>query len=349
LIMMTSMGEKGDTKHFADIGFSAYFPKPTSTSDLLSALSIVVDRGEALDNAEPLITHDYLMSMQQDYSAPVKSKLVWQKNTRILLVEDNRINQLVALGVLNDLGLNADVAGNGIEAIESLKAALNSCPYSVVIMDCQMPEMDGYDATRAIRQGKAGEENKNIPIVAMTANAMQGDKEKCLQAGMSEYLAKPIASDTLRAILVKWLKPEECSHTPKEVKEPTSEVASVELEKNEPVIWQQEVLLKRVNGNLERMVMLVDCYLEEDSSRAEELSEAIFEKDQSKLKFYAHKVKGASANLGGEIVYQLSSELELLTKEESFDFDSDVISTLVEANNDLIRQLKEWREQVNSS
>ena len=108
--------------------------------------------------------------------------------------------------MLEQIGFKADVAENGVKALASLVKASAVNPYSLVLMDCQMPEMDGYEATRQIRKGKAGEQNRTIPIVAMTANAMRGDKERCLNAGMSDYLAKPIEAQKLKAMLLAWLK-----------------------------------------------------------------------------------------------------------------------------------------------
>ncbi len=121
---------------------------------------------------------------------------------KILLVEDNRINQIVATKILTKLNLKADVAVNGIKALEKL----NSASYDLILMDCQMPEMDGYETTKAIREGKAGIEHKNITIIAMTANAMKGDKRKCLNAGMNDYLTKPIEINTIHKKLSSWMK-----------------------------------------------------------------------------------------------------------------------------------------------
>jgi PAS domain S-box-containing protein len=120
---------------------------------------------------------------------------------RILLVEDNATNQVVAVAILKKLGHRVDVAENGSEAIK----ALRSMSYDLVLMDCQMPEMDGYEATKRIRSGEAGSSNATIPIIAMTARAMQGDREKCLDAGMDDYLAKPISASSLSKALEKWL------------------------------------------------------------------------------------------------------------------------------------------------
>jgi len=187
LIMMTSMAERGDGKYFADLGFDAYFPKPTIPKDLYNALCIVLADNDALTFASPLITQHNLHSM-----SPQEPQIAFSSNTKILIVEDNRINQSVLLGVLSNLGLTADVAMNGKEALACLLTTNEENPYQLLIMDCQMPEMDGYQATRAIRAAKVGNHYVDVPIVAMTANAMKGDKEKCLESGMNDYLTKPV-------------------------------------------------------------------------------------------------------------------------------------------------------------
>jgi len=123
---------------------------------------------------------------------------------RILLVEDNLVNQIVAQTMLSQIGLECDIVENGRLALQTLRASSNTAPYSLILMDCQMPEMDGYEATAKIRQGDVGERYLNIPIIAMTANAMVGDREKCLKSGMDDYLSKPISPDTLEQKLKLW-------------------------------------------------------------------------------------------------------------------------------------------------
>ncbi|WP_119863286.1 PAS domain-containing hybrid sensor histidine kinase/response regulator [Pseudoalteromonas sp. MSK9-3] len=205
LVMMTSMGHQGDARFFADLGFAGYFPKPATTSDLFDALAIVAENGEALAKADPLVTTHYIKTLKNKVGAEIED-VEWCQSVRILLAEDNQVNQIVATSMFKKMGVSfIDVAANGKEVISYLKQAQHSEPYKVIFMDCQMPEMDGYEATHAIRQGKGGALYKKIPIIAMTANAMVGDKNKCLEAGMDDYVAKPIVPEVLFEKMLTWL------------------------------------------------------------------------------------------------------------------------------------------------
>ncbi|MBQ4863698.1 response regulator [Pseudoalteromonas sp. MMG013] len=205
LVMMTSMGHQGDARFFAELGFAGYFPKPATTSDLFDALAIVAENGEALAKAEPLVTSHYIKTLKNKVGPDIEN-VQWCQSIRILLAEDNQVNQIVATSMFKKLGLLfIDVAANGKEVISYLKQAQHSKPYNVIFMDCQMPEMDGYEATKAIRAGKGGVLYKEIPIIAMTANAMVGDRNKCLEAGMDDYVAKPIVPEVLYEKMLTWL------------------------------------------------------------------------------------------------------------------------------------------------
>jgi len=201
MVMMTStFNEGGEAEYFSSLGFSAYFSKPVTSTDLFDALTVVAVGGDVLNQAEPLVTHNYLQTLSKQAQPNVQSSL-----RKILLVEDNLINQEVALSILEDLGYSkVEVADNGKIAIQMLEE--NSAdPYVLVLMDCQMPVLDGYQASEKIRLGAAGDAMVNIPIIAMTANAMKEDKAKCLQAGMSDYLSKPIDPDQLNSKIQHWL------------------------------------------------------------------------------------------------------------------------------------------------
>jgi CheY-like chemotaxis protein len=186
LIMLTSMGVQGDRARFTELGFAGYLNKPLRRLQLRECLAMVLGRVEQ-PAAMP----------SQHLVAGITESVSHKRGVRILLAEDNTINQLVALKILKKLGYGADAVADGHEAIK----ALETFPYDLVLMDCQMPEMDGFEATRAIRNMKI-----DIPIIAMTANAMKGDRELCLAAGMNDYLSKPVKSADMAAILDRWLK-----------------------------------------------------------------------------------------------------------------------------------------------
>ncbi len=187
LIMITSSGKKGDAKRLESKGFSSYLTKPISKKDLLDTISAVLNIFNT-KSIKKIVTKHSIREMRWD-------------NIRVLIAEDNRINQKVAIGLLKKIGMEADVASNGLEAIK----ALTIKSYDLVLMDCQMPELDGYKATRRIRSKVDDIINPDIPIVAMTANAMQGDREKCLDAGMDDYISKPVDPNKLYKILEKWI------------------------------------------------------------------------------------------------------------------------------------------------
>ena len=196
-IMMSTMIDKGDQVMLDKLKFLGNFSKPIRMEDWRNILRIV-DEKEENSIAEETVKNTI------QYQQPEK------KN--ILLVEDNLINQQIAIANIKNLGFSVDLAENGLEAIEKLKNTRSDLNYHLIFMDCQMPEMDGYQATKAIRRGEANNEQlgktglfSNIPIVAMTANAMKGDREKCIAAGMDDYMSKPINPDELLEKLKKWL------------------------------------------------------------------------------------------------------------------------------------------------
>ncbi|RKX62587.1 MAG: histidine kinase [Thermodesulfobacteriota bacterium] len=190
LIMMTSIGQRGDAKKMKELGFSAYLTKPVRQSDLYDCLTQVLGvsrkRAKGGEQKKELITRHSISESRR-------------ANVLILIAEDNIVNQKVALKMLERIGFRANAVANGLEAVK----AVEDMPYDLVLMDCQMPEMDGYKATRKIRSSKS--KIRNLPIIALTANAMKGDREKCINAGMNDYLAKPLSPKELVDMLEKWL------------------------------------------------------------------------------------------------------------------------------------------------
>ena len=325
LILMTSMAHRGDAQKFAEIGFCAYFPKPATTSDIFDALQVVVNGGDALKNASPLVTSHYLKDLQIDGHPTLGDK-------RILVVEDNQINQLVMQGILKELGLNADMAGNGLEAIQSLSTALeNGSPYDLVLMDCQMPEMDGYEATQQIRAGKAQHDNITIPIVAMTANAMAGDREKCLAAGMDDYLSKPVSPIALNQTLQRFLGIKDIHETIEETPAPP-----------EKIIWDKQDAIARMMGKEEVLIPIVEIFAADADPMVEKIKTAAQTDDWPSIGKAAHALKGMAANLSAPELRVQAAALETLAKEGDANECIQVIPELLAAYNDVIQCFNDY-------
>jgi CheY-like chemotaxis protein len=187
-VVVTAKGERGDAKKYAALGFHGYFGKPVQPSDLYNCMVEIAGRQASDANFSELITRHSLSEI---------------KNSRylILLVEDNPVNQKVAVGMLDRLGFRADIASDGYQAIQALE---HTC-YDLVFMDCQMPEMDGYEAAKLIRDSGSNVIDHQVPVIAMAADSTQDVKEKCLNAGMSDCIAKPVSQETIYEMLNKWL------------------------------------------------------------------------------------------------------------------------------------------------
>jgi len=197
LVMLTSWGRRGDAARVKEIGFSAYLTKPVKHSQLFDCLVTVLGEGSGRskeDEKPPLVTRHSLAEAK--------------RRVRVLLVEDNVVNQKLATRLLEKIGYRSHAVGNGKEAVKALEMA----PYDIVLMDVQMPEMDGYEATRVIRDPQSKVRNHHVPIIAMTANAMKGDRERCIEAGMDDYISKPILPQKLFEVIKAFL-PESGSDT----------------------------------------------------------------------------------------------------------------------------------------
>jgi CheY-like chemotaxis protein len=196
LVLLTSSGQRGEANRFHEVGFDGYFVRPVRQSILEQALSVVLAEGRPTT----LVTRHSLAEAKPApiVRAPEPAPKPEQYRARVLVAEDNLVNQKLAVRILERLGCRVELAINGAVAVEMTAAA----EYDLVLMDCQMPELDGYDATRQIRARERG--LKRIPIVAMTANAMAGDREECLAAGMDDYVSKPVKPGEIEAALRRW-------------------------------------------------------------------------------------------------------------------------------------------------
>ena len=222
---------------------------------------------------------------------------------RLLVAEDNLINQQVAVGVLKKLGFTAEVVADGLEAVQ----ALERVPYDLVFMDVQMPEMDGFEATRVIRDPQSRVLNHQVPIIAMTAHAMQGDRARCLEAGMDDYVPKPVEVPALTAALNQWLK---SSGQPPPSHPVESPAPAVSPQPAEVPVFDRAGFLARLTNDDEFARVLIQAFLEDMPQQMKRLRDHLAAGDTLRLEQMAHKIKGASATMGGEAFRAAAAALE---------------------------------------
>ncbi|MBW1958395.1 MAG: response regulator [Deltaproteobacteria bacterium] len=358
MVMMSSMGQRGDAKRLEEIGFAAYMIKPIKQSKLYDCLAMVTGMQKETAKERPVkIVKRHSLSEDQ------------KRRVRILLAEDNIINQKVALNILKKYGYSADTVANGLEAVK----VLETIPYDIVLMDCQMPEMDGYEATReirkmedrrqkkedrmqekqiALRNGQPATGNQQrvtsneqpatsnkqratnnspscrlyepeasneqpatsnqqratrIPIIAMTANAMKGDREKCFEAGMDDYLSKPVKPQELLEKIEKWIKKDKEDFQQEGHIGRKNDVSN-ETEETPPI--DLESALEQVMGDKSFLEMLLGEFMKNLPDQMESMRAAVEKNDADTLTKQAHTLKGASANLNANRISARALEIE---------------------------------------
>ncbi len=312
LVMLTSVAERGDAARMRNIGFSGYLPKPVKKNILYDCLTTVngLTKEQSAESQKPIVTRHSVLESKR-------------RNVRILVAEDNPVNQKVALKILEKLGYRANLVENGKEAIKALET---NC-YDIILMDVQMPEMDGYEATKAIRHPESKIKNHNIPIIAMTANAMQGDREKCIDAGMDDYIAKPVKPQALEKMIEKWTSSKKITLTDKlnDQKTPAKKV-----------IFDWNGILDRVmgDGGLAKEI-LVD-FLGDIPGHIAELKQALKADDKLLVQTLAHKIKGSAGNVGAVEVQSVALELE----QSCENIDHERLQSLLDRIESELQQLK---------
>ena len=322
LIMMTSIGRRGDAKRLEKSGFSAYLTKPVKQSDLYDCLATVLGTADTGESA-PLITRHRLSEARRS-------------RARILVAEDNPVNQMVIRRVLEKLGFHAEIVSNGKEAVEALARET----YDLVLMDVQMPELDGLEATRIIRSGETDAPNPGIPVIAMTAHAMKGDRDRCLEAGMDDYVTKPIDPARLLAVLEKWLSPEpavELSIAPAPAA-PAEEPAPAQVPgaSPDPPVFVRERLMDMLAGDGDAAREVLDQYLENAPEQLARIADCLARGDAAQAGREAHTLKGASANVGAEALAEAARALEAAGR----DGDMDAVARLLPAAEQEFARLK---------
>ncbi len=307
LVMLTSMGQKGDAVRLKTAGFAAYLIKPARQSELLAAMVGVWTAHDVESRAESPPRHE----VGGADSAPLEKSSRWD-GTRVLLAEDNIVNQKVATLMLHNFGCRVEVAANGREALE----ILDSLPFDLIFMDCEMPEMDGFEATAQIR--RRGDEKRALPIIAVTAKATRGDREFCLQAGMDDYISKPVKSDDFLAALERWapggkdeggrMKDEEKTPDPAPDLYPSSFILYPSLDAE--VVASLRDLAAATDASL--LDQIFKSFVGDGEARVLRLQHAVESEDAIELRQAAHAFKGASGNIGAHRIAEIARQLQVL-------------------------------------
>ncbi|SHJ06401.1 PAS domain S-box-containing protein [Clostridium cavendishii DSM 21758] len=275
LILLTSVTQKGEVKALKEYGFSAYLGKPVRRDELLDCIAITLGIKKEDEEKNKIITKHIVKE--------VKNSL----EPRILLVEDNEMNRKIIISMLKSHGMICDVAVNGSEALK----VVTEKDYDVILMDCQMPVMDGYECTSKIRDFEG--EKKHTIIIAMTANAMEGDYEKCIKAGMDNYISKPINFDTMFSLIEA------------NTKENHKGIKYSNIIKN-----NIDYLIKETGLKEEDAKEILEEYIEQLPNLLSDISEAIYRSDFNKLVALTHELKGSSGTLRIVSIYELAIQLE---------------------------------------
>jgi PAS domain S-box-containing protein len=289
LVLLQPIGTYSDSSRTTQLGFHGTLTKPVRSGELRERLA-------AAWQSNPADARRHPASKSTRPPPPFAGS-----HARILLADDNITNQQVALGLLRKLGLHADAVANGAEAV----AALQQIPYDLILMDVQMPVMDGLDATRAIRALSGG--RQHVPIIAMTAHAMHGDREICLDAGMSDYVAKPISPRDLTECLTRWLPPHN-PHTPPRAITPPWQAA------RPSAILDWENLLERFMGDENLARTILQTFVQDIPRQLQALRHCLEAGDLPGVQQHAHTIKGASANVSAERLRTSAAELEITAK-----------------------------------
>ena len=290
LVMLTSLGKRGDAEKLTGVGFTGYLPKPIRPDLLRKCLALVLGREEATGSDRNLITRHTVAETSR-------------KKLRVLVAEDNTTNRIIAIKMIEKLGHVAEAAENGREAVESLRRM----PYDMVLMDCQMPIMDGFEATRVIRNSDSRVRNPRIPIIALTAHAMKGDRELCLESGMDDYLSKPVNPQELAAALDRWSA--HGSHSG--VVADSAPTAGHQGLRH----FDREGFLERTMGDRDLATEIAVAFLADAPATFAQLAAAIASGDAEAARKFAHTLKGSSANMGGEKFSEIASRMESAGKQ----------------------------------
>jgi signal transduction histidine kinase/CheY-like chemotaxis protein/HPt (histidine-containing phosphotransfer) domain-containing protein len=305
VVLLEAMGSRSNSRNLEAPEFAGYVTKPVRNQELFRMLAGLIS-GEVQASAG---------TGQARGGADASAGLFAGHGARILLAEDNTTNQQVAVGILKKLGLAVDIAHNGAEALEALRAR----PYDLVLMDVQMPVMDGIEATRQIRSSIYPTINSWIPIIAMTAHAQQSDRVKCIDAGMNDYVSKPVYPKVLTEALLRWLPKQQKTLAADKATARTSAVPLAVPRARLPVVFDRAGMQSRLMNDEELIELVSNDFLNDMPQQIKALRMLAESGDAQGAGGKGHLIKGAAANMGGEALRAVAHEIERVGKAGDLD------------------------------
>jgi signal transduction histidine kinase/CheY-like chemotaxis protein len=315
IIMLSSLGQRGEGMRCREIGIAGYLSKPASQSELLNMILSVLFRPPEESRAK---------SAERDFMPDGTRSL------KILLAEDNTVNQQLAVRLLQELGHRVEVANNGEEAL----AAFERARFDLILMDVQMPKMDGFEATGAIRANEAIQGGRT-PIIAVTAHAMKGDREKCIAAGMDDYVTKPLRFAELADLLRIYSGSARIERLSEPPRPPSA-----------AIVFDAQGVLERVQGDRKLLGELLNMFCEEYPRRQAELREALAARDAKLLERAAHSLRGSAGNLGAAATALAADALEQLARGGDLTNANDAVAAIETEMARLFPEIEQFRQGV---
>lgn len=318
LILATALGQRGDAQRMQELGFSAYLTRPIRQSELMDAIATLWAahlRGEDIG----LITR-HTIAENRGALAHARERDAQPLSARVLVAEDNYVNQQVAREILQGFGCIVTVVSDGEQAVQMCGAET----YDIIFMDCQMPRMDGFESTGVIRQKEGAD--RHTPIVAMTAHAMKGDRERCLAAGMDDYVSKPVDPQSVLNVLRRWVG--HADGESRRQQESAREEAAKEAQQETSPIFSTRQAIWVTGGKLGMFKRISAVFLQHMPARLHELDDAFDKGDRESVHRLAHSIQGAASSVGGSRVHDLAVEIESRAKSDGLESVSGLVSDL---------------------
>ncbi|MBN2641916.1 MAG: PAS domain S-box protein [Victivallales bacterium] len=305
-MLMLSSENHQDIQNLRNIGFHGFLMKPLRVHELHKAIISALTSDQETIVPPQRVIHE-------SPGGKLTSADLSDTNARILLAEDNPVNQEVAMGILAKIGMRADIAENGIQALHML----TQHSYDLILMDCQMPELDGYQTCRHIRNPESTVLDHNVPVVAMTAHALDGAREACIEAGMNDYISKPISANSLSKVLKKWLKPQHADNETTTVGDHEEQISPRYGSKK--YVWNKELMIKCLMDDKDFAARTVKIFLHNIPTQLEKLASELEHGESNDIVNILHDMKGAAAHMNADFMWMFICEMEKNAKASDID------------------------------